>query len=224
METGMPIARSILTIGAIALFQSAVTMQVAARTEEGDLCRAAAAHAADQTGVPYDVLLAISVVETGRNGQPWPWTVNLGGTGHWPETPEAAETLVQAALDQGMTNIDLGCFQLNMHWHARGFASIRDMLDPTRNALYAAEFLASHYAEKGDWTAAAAAYHSATPEHAERYAAQFSDSLAALGAGQYSTPTTLEENRFPLLLAGNPGSPGSIVPQTGAGLRLIGGP
>lgn len=202
--------------------------QALARTDgsEAELCLQAAANAADETGVPYDVLLAISVVETGRDGQPWPWTVNIGGEGHWSDTAEEAAALVEAALQSGQTNVDLGCFQLNLYWHAEAFTSIEDMLDPERNASYAAAFLAEKFEETGDWSLAAAAYHSATPEHAERYQTQFDATWESLPNGYPNTadPVEAPPNRFPLLIAGQSGSAGSLVPATSGGSRLIGGP
>ena len=196
-------------------------------TSADTLCAAAASEAAELLGVPYDVLLAVSVVETGRDNRPWPWTVNIGGEGHWLDTTTEAEALVQAALDAGLTNIDLGCFQLNYRWHAEAFASIPDMLDPFRNATYAAAYLSAQYDETGDWSAAAAAYHSATPEQAEHYRARFDETWAALagdpGGPDADGPET-RLNRFPLLVAGQSGSRGSLVPATAGGLRLIGEP
>jgi hypothetical protein len=154
--------------------------------------------------------------------------VNLGGEGHWLDTAEDAEALVHKALAQGRTNIDIGCFQLNHRWHGDAFASVADMLDPLANALYAAEYLSQHYGQTGDWAAAAAAYHSSTPEHAERYQVRF-ESVWAKVAGHGLEPATLNVpadrlNLFPLLAAGKSGSPGSLVPDTAAGRRLVGGP
>ncbi|AZL61145.1 lytic transglycosylase domain-containing protein [Tabrizicola piscis] len=215
-------------IAAIALFilTFGPSAESRASPDASDLCLDAAARAARQSGVPRDVLLAITMVETGRGSRPWPWTVNLGGEGHWLDSADAAETLVAKALEEGLTNIDLGCFQLNYRWHADAFASVADMLNPDANALYAAEFLAQHHAQTGEWASAAAAYHSATPEHAERYRARFQSAWSALagdgGAPEFSASLAIRPNRFPLLLAGQSGRGGSLVPDTVAGQRLIG--
>ena len=98
------------------------------------LCLDAAEKAAADTGVPYEVLVAIATVETGRNDQPWPWTVNFGGEGHWYDSAADAANGVDQALRDGATNIDLGCFQLNSRWHAAAFAMIWGAL-----ALYSLE-------------------------------------------------------------------------------------
>lgn len=193
-------------------------------TGAGALCETAAAEAADLLGVPSDVLIAVSVVETGRDNHPWPWTVNIAGESYWTDTASDAEAIVRNALDAGLTNIDLGCFQLNYRWHAEAFDSIADMLDPASNAVYAAGYLLAQYDETGDWSAAAAAYHSATPEHAERYLAKFEATWAAL-AGDLADPLPeVRLNRFPLLVAGQSGRHGSLVPVAAGGLRLIGAP
>ena len=199
------------------------------REDPSDLCLQAAAEAATRSGVPYDVLRAVATVETGRGGRPWPWTVNFGGDGHWFDSATEAEARVAKAVDQGTTNIDVGCFQLNFRWHANGFASLSDMLDPMQNAVYAAEYLAAQFARTGDWALAAAAYHSATPEYASAYQARFEKVYAELRPDS-SPPQRPEhevpvrENRFPLLMAGASGTKGSLVPAGDRGIRLIGAP
>ncbi len=219
---------------ALALFLCPMSLAAPASDDPSALCLAAARSAAEQTGVPYDALLAISVVETGRDLRPWPWTVNLAGDGHWLESAADASALIADALERGATNIDIGCFQLNYRWHAAAFRSIEDMLDPSRNALYAAGYLAQQHARTGDWALAAAAYHSATPEHADRYRAVFEDTVADLTGDPTGDPTRdLPEdasdpvdrsNGFPLLVAGSGGRNGSLVPATAGGQRLVGGP
>lgn len=130
-------------------------------------------------GVPPDVLIALSLTETAtrRDGalQPWPWAVNDGGPSHWFDTRDDALAFAYGRYRTGARNFDIGCFQLNFHWHGSAFDSLSDMFDPDLNADYAARFLKSHYAETGDWTAAAGRYHSQTEAHAHRYRAAFAD-------------------------------------------------
>ena len=212
-----------------------------AATPPADLCRNAARTAAQDTGVPYDVLMAIALTETGRSRDgalsPWPWTVHHDGKGLWFQTEAEAVAMAQKALDAGATNIDLGCFQLNIRWHAQAFGSVADMIAPDRNARYAAEFLARLYQETGDWSAAAGTYHSRNAQNAEAYRAKFETILLALQDGTPDADgTTAEldlassgmdlaprENRFPLLQAGTSAGTGSIVPLLPAGARLVGG-
>ena len=195
------------------------------------LCLQAAQVASDQTGVPFDVLYAIALTETGRNitgsgPEPWPWASNQGGDGNWHASRSEAVAMVEARLAEGVTNIDLGCFQLNHRWHGEHFASVDAMFDPLANALYAAQLLKRHYDRLGDWSAAAGAYHSGTPEYAERYRVKFEQHYTA-DSDLAELPlavvmTSPRENKFPLLLAGSRAAGPSLFPALSAGPRLIG--
>lgn len=192
------------------------------------LCERATVHAADQTGVPLTVLQAIALAESGRSldGQhrPWPWTVNFGGDGAWYDSSAEAQLAVADWQETGHTNFDVGCFQINHHWHADAFADIASMFDPETNALYAAEFLLGLYRETGSWPDAAAAFHSRTPEYADRYRTRFErlhDGLAPSDRAPHLASLT-RANRFPLLQAGAAGALGSLVPQIQGGSSLLG--
>ncbi len=195
------------------------------------LCDNAAETAADHSGVPADVLRALTRTETGRASggalRPWPWAINQGGEGSWFTTEDEMLDHATGLLAAGIRNFDIGCFQLNYRWHAQGFSSLQDMADPARNAVYAAGYLAQKYAVSGDWAQAAAAYHSATPEHAARYLARFSEIYAAQGPATTTAELIVQEpdrpNLFPLLVAGQSGGGGSLVPMTAKGRRLFGG-
>lgn len=194
-------------------------------SDPGGLCDRAAATATLATGVPLEILQAISRVETGRQFgntlHPWPWAVNHAGEGHWFSTREEATAFVASAIDLGESNLDIGCFQLNYHWHSDRFASIDQMFDPEENALRAAEFLTELKSEGLDWRGAVAAYHSRDDRAATAYLARFD---AALGAppDDQPVPAELGSIRFPLLLIGAHGAKGSLVPQVQPGQRLVG--
>ncbi len=142
-----------------------------------ELCEEAARRASAETGVPVDVLHAISLTETGRPHKgvmrPWPWAANIDGQGFWFDGPEAAMSFAREQLARGRRSFDLGCFQINWRWHGEHFASPHSLLDPLESARYAARFLGRLYDELGSWEAAAGAYHSRTPALAERYRARF---------------------------------------------------
>ncbi len=145
------------------------------QTAYANICDQAAQRASSETGVPLDIMRTITRLETGRgqSGDPWPWTVNHAGDGSWFQTEDDARSYVFSKVKHGASNIDIGCFQINYRWHASGFQSLDDMFDPDMNALYAARFLSELYREFGDWTGAAGAYHSRTPEYADRYKVKF---------------------------------------------------
>jgi hypothetical protein len=157
-------------------------------------CARLAAEAGAEAGLPEGLLPAISLVEAGRgtgNGgiAPWPWTLNQGGKGMYFDTREEALAYLKQAVAEGVTNIDVGCMQLNWKWHSAGFATPEDMIDPTRNTRYAARFMVELYNRLGSWETAAAAYHSTNPERGRNYlqkvmAARDSFQLSPLGPAQ----------------------------------------
>ncbi len=180
------------------------------------VCQVAAQRASQATGVPLNVLLAITLSETGRKESgrflPWPWTVNMEGKGRWFENQKDALAYVNANFKIGARSFDIGCFQINFKWHGKAFSSIERMFNPDLNALYAAKYLRSLYYEKGNWKEAAGAYHSRTSKNATRYARRFSRILLALSGPPALLETTRERvssrkrvpkrNQYPLLKSG----------------------
>jgi hypothetical protein len=145
----------------------------------------AADSAADRAGVPRAVMRALTLTETGRNRggrlQPWPWTVNMEGAGHWFDSRAEALAYVRREQARGAESFDVGCFQINHRWHGEHFASLESMFDPMVNATYAAGFIRELFEETGNWSEAAGYYHSRTPEFYHRYRARF-DRLHARAA------------------------------------------
>lgn len=189
----------------------------------GEICDAAAALAANSSNVPVDVLRAITRTETARrrNGklEPWPWTVNMEGKGVWFATRAEALTYVEDHHARGARSFDVGCFQINFRWHGGAFASLNEMFDPAANARYAARFLSELYAESGDWSVAAGAFHSRTTTLAEKYRARFDRFRTALAGAPVPAPLRSLAGRragpgYPLL-HGNarPSEFGSLVPR-----------
>lgn len=212
---------------AIVILALAVSHRVESSAPDAGLCEEAAGVAALETGVPRDVLLAITLTETGRSSgggvmRPWPWAVNVAGEGHWFRNREEAERFVEQAVRSGRSNFDVGCFQLNHRWHAGAFASTREMFDPHANALYAARYLKDLQARSGDWSVAAGAYHSATPELAERYRSKFERLYAGLPEAPAGEAAAVRVNGYPLLRLGGARAAGSLVPLDGTARPLFG--
>lgn len=194
------------------------------------MCDQVARQAAQESGVPVSVMKAITRTETGRvqGGRltPWPWTVNMEGAGHWFDNRSEAEAYVAKHHARGARSYDVGCFQINYRWHGQHFASVAAMFDPLTNARYAARFLTELYAESGDWSKAAGAYHSRTPKYANRYRTRFDRIRSRLDGTPEVSPRLAEAapspvqsvprpNLYPLL---QPGAQslgfGSLVPST----------
>lgn len=158
-----------------------------ASASPAQLCDQAATRAAQESGVPEAVMLALTRTETGRRAdgalQPWPWTVNMEGEGRWFETPREALSYVRERQRAGARSFDIGCFQINHLWHGEAFSSLEEMFDPILNARYAAQFLMSLRAElsprQANWPRIAGAYHSRTPHFAKKYRTRFEKILRA---------------------------------------------
>ncbi len=198
---------------------------LAAADQSHTLCDAAAQQAAQNSGVPLSVLMSIARVETGTSIAgaltPWPWAANLAGKGYFFQTKDEAIDFSAQQIDAGNINFDVGCFQINLRWHSKGFTSLENSFDPVTNANYAAKFLTTLYQDTGNWSDAVATYHSRTPEHAQTYLEKVKSVWNDLQVSGAETTATVEEpplarvNTFPLLQSGA-GTGGSLVPQSHA--------
>ena len=150
--------------------------------DPAELCERAIVNGARRGGVPVEVLHAVALTETGRKQdgrlRAWPWAINREGKGYWFDSYDEALAFAKASIAAGRLSFDVGCVQINYRWHGHAFPSVEDMFDPEWTATYAAQFLRTLYEERGDWAAAAGAYHSLTPELAQKYSARFRTLLA----------------------------------------------
>jgi hypothetical protein len=201
------------------------------RLETAGLCDRAAATAAAESGVPLDVLRAITRTETGRRLEggfhPWPWTMNIEGKGFWFDDRAEAVAHAEKTLAGGTRSFDMGCFQVNYRWHGQHFPDLPAMMDPLESARYAARFLASLHAETGDWEKAAGFYHSRTPQFYTRYRERFARLRAALPplAGEPLLAAPLLAAPLPVAPATEPAVPLSLasvtLPRTPGSVSLI---
>ncbi len=138
-------------------------------------CEAAIAAEETRSGLPPGLLGAIARVESGRwdalarRVVPWPWALNAAGIGHLAASREDAMGRVREAWSRGVRSIDIGCMQVNLRHHPDAFATLEQGFDPAQNVAYAARFLADLHRRHGNWPAAIAHYHSATPERGQEY-------------------------------------------------------
>jgi len=158
------------------------------------ICERQMAIAAKKHGVPIGILYAIGLTETGRRNTLHPYALNISGKGHFPQTKNEAIRLFNQARVEGHKLIDLGCMQINHHYHSKQFSSIEKMLDPVANVTYAALFLKRLFKREGTWTLAAARYH-AGPDNLDaqkKYVCIVISNLVASGFGEW----TAEAKKF----------------------------
>jgi len=118
-----------------------------------------------QYSIPSGLLVAIAKIESGMNA----YALNVNGKSVLASNSREASSLIASARKVGISNIDVGIMQLNYRWHASGFASMQEMLNPQKNIEYAALFLVRLKKQHGTWHKALRYYHSAKPEHHRKY-------------------------------------------------------
>lgn len=163
----------------------AVLAMLASPAAHAGPCEDAARRAEQASGLPPGLLKAIGHVESGRKGasgalEGWPFAVGEASGGQLLGSAELALAHARARLAAGVRSIDVGCFQVNLQHHPSAFARLEDAFDPDQNAAYAARFLRDLQGRLGSWKAAAAAYHSSTPEVGAPYLQKV---IAAMGVG-----------------------------------------
>jgi len=138
--------------------------------------------------VPAAILYAVGLAETGRKGSLHAFALNIEGRAVFASSASEAEREFHKARRNGSRLIDLGCMQINHHYHADQFSSLRHMLDPRLNVEYAASFLARLKQRHGTWAMAVARYH-AGPDNdpaQKRYVCRVIANLVATGFGKWT--------------------------------------
>jgi hypothetical protein len=189
----------------LALVLGALAAPGSARADDGlgpaELCERAILNGARRGGVPVEVLHAVALTETGKKQdgklRAWPWAINREGKGYWFDSYEEALAFAKQSLADGRRSFDVGCVQINYRWHGHAFPSLDDMFDPEWTATYAAQFLRTLYEERGDWSAAAGAYHSLSPQFANVYRERFDRLLAGLDPTALTADETLLASAAP---------------------------
>ena len=161
---------------------------VAGEARAGGTCESHMAAAARRHGVPLGMLYAIGLTETGRRQSLHPWALNIHGRTLFAASRQEALRAFRKARARGKTLIDLGCMQINHHYHGRHFRSPWEMLDPARNVDYAARFLKRLGRREGSWTMAAARYHAGPDNDAaqKRYVCAVIRNLVVSGFGRWT--------------------------------------
>lgn len=160
------------------------------------LCETSIAQAEQAHRIPAKLMPAISRVESGRldpvtgRVRPWPWTINVEGTGAFFDSKEQAIAAVQGLLAKGPRSIDVGCMQVNLRHHPNAFTDLQNAFDPPANTQYAARFLSLLYRQTGNWNLATAAYHSQDADRGEDYQRRvFGRVMTPMGPGRVAEPT-----------------------------------
>ncbi|CAN7206582.1 transglycosylase SLT domain-containing protein [Pararhizobium sp. LjRoot238] len=153
------------------------------------VCESEITAAAAKYQIPAGILYSVGLTETGRKGSLQPYAMNIEGKAYFANSAEEVLQRFAAARAQGAKLIDLGCMQINYHFHGENFASPNEMLNPRKNVEYAARFLANLHARHETWTMAVARYH-AGPNNdpaQKKYVCRVIANLVATGYGKWTS-------------------------------------
>ena len=154
-------------------------------------CEALAEAAGAKYGVPAGLMSAIARKESGyslsgTDRRAWPWALNHKGQSVYTQSEAEIAQEAVTLLARGETNFDLGCMQINYHWHGQEFQSVAQMIDPQTNVDYAAKYLSALKDQHGSWEAATQRYHSGDEARGQSYQR---DVFAAVTPVQPARPT-----------------------------------
>jgi hypothetical protein len=154
----------------------------------GSICEAEMTRAAEAHDVPLGVLYAVGMTETGRRGKLHPYALNIAGRSYFGTGVADAVETFHRERRRGIRLIDLGCMQINHHYHGKEFTSVEAMLDPVQNVEYAAKFLKHLRQREGSWTLAVARYHAGPNNNPaqKRYVCAVIRNMVASGFGQWT--------------------------------------
>jgi len=159
-----------------------------ARAATGPICEREMARAAQANDIPLNILYSVGLTETGRKGTLNPYDMNVDGRAVHSDTLEEALSRYAEESSRGAKFIDIGCMQINHHYHAAHFRSLGDMFDPGRNVEYAASFLKTLRAQEGSWTLAVARYNAGpgNPTAQRAYVCAVITNMVASGVGRWT--------------------------------------
>tara|TARA_B100000886_G_scaffold334862_1_gene291035 strand:- start:734 stop:1369 length:636 start_codon:yes stop_codon:yes gene_type:complete len=143
------------------------------KAKENFDCRKLASLIEKKIKLPNKLLSSISLTETGysKNGTfaPWPWTLNVNGKSEYFDTKKEMASHLHKKLSENITNIDIGCMQINYIYHSKNFRNIDDMINPHLNVEYAGKFLVKLFNKYKSWNKAISYYHSSDPKRMREY-------------------------------------------------------
>jgi soluble lytic murein transglycosylase-like protein len=160
----------------------------AAGTGSQGICERYVTIAAQTYGIPVEVLYAVGLTESGVKGKLYPYAMNIEGKTLFPGSVESAMREFTDARRQGARLIDVGCMQINHHYHHDQFPSVAAMFDPRRNVMYAASFLKSLKQKHKSWSLAVARYHAGPDNNAaqKQYVCRVIRNMVAVGMGNWT--------------------------------------
>lgn len=181
-------ARPWLACGVRTLLAAIFSSSIAAPLRAEAVCERTIAKAAKKYDIPLAVFYGVGLTETGSRGRLHPFAINVDGRAFVHASLEDGVRGVVQARRRGGRMIDIGCMQINHHYHAANFNSLEDMFDPEKNVDYAASLLRTLRGQQGSWTMAVARYNAGPNNNPaqKRYVCGVIGNMVASGFGSWT--------------------------------------
>jgi len=166
--------------------------------------------AEQELSIPRGLLLSIALVESGQDGVPHPYAMNLDGKTVYSDSADDARARLLDSKGRPRSNTTVGCMQLSVQHHRSNFRPVERILDPSANVWYAARYLKRLRADSGSWAVAVARYNGGSRSQQRDYACKIHQHLESLDR---DTAVLLDGNR-----CGQQASP-AIAPETRRAFR-----
>ena len=141
-------------------------------SSDSDICHVHGQLMEDQYSLPHGLVKAVLLTESGRSYQgalrAWPWSVQAQGRTRFLASKTQAIAFVKSLQKRGIRNIDVGCMQINLHYHPHFAKNITQAFCPKANVVYGVKLLRHLYEKTGSWVWAVKSYHA----HPQSYAAR----------------------------------------------------
>ena len=131
---------------------------------------------ASEYGLPPALLYAVALTESGQSShsegrfRPWPWSLNIGGNGHYFPSRQMAWQALEEVLTEAKTRVDIGLMQISWRYHRSALGSSWQALDPYHNLRVAAAILRDCHVKHTNWIQTSGCYHAPNdPVRAEQY-------------------------------------------------------
>lgn len=181
-----------------------------------EACTTFIVQAERQHGIPDGLLSAIALTESGMDGQPYPWALNIAGQAHMADSYGAAARLLRGEDGRPRQDAAVGCMQIHMRYHLASVQTPEWILRPRNNVLYAAAFLRRLYEQYGTWPLAVGHYNASDPLARNTYLCQVTRALRRVA------PQTATAFAFPAHCAvGSGWGAGGMTGRAGSWGRVV---
>jgi hypothetical protein len=149
-------------------------------TAQAASCTEHVLEAEQELNIPRGLLLSIALVESGQDGSPQPFAMNLDGKTVYSDSASEARSHLLDKQGRVRQNATVGCMQLSVQHHRANFRPVERILDPSANVWYAARYLKRLRADSGSWSVAVARYNGGSRSQQREYTCKIYQHLESL--------------------------------------------